>query len=400
VRIAAAPGLLHATRIGAGEADTLIGCDLVVAAGNEAVATLDAQTSQATVCVDVVPTSDFARNPDWALDAASLRQRLATLLGDRLLVIDGLRLARALLGDAIASNMLLLGAAWQRGQIPLPLSAIERAIELNGTAVKMNLEAFAWGRRVVVDAAAVERLAASQAGSGPDRGQTPTTQPIHIVPRRAQTTQAIVEHRSPLLQAHTGPALVARYRRLVDAVRAAERRLGLDESLSRAVAHNHHRLLAVKDEWEVARLYSHPDFIESLRREFEGPFKLHFHVGAWPFARRDRASGQVVKGEAGPWLMRAFKAMAALRGLRGTWLDPFRNNDERRLDRALLEDYERDIEGILGDLDIETLPLALRIAALPERIRGYGHVREASAKAAEAERAGLMREWRQDAKAA
>jgi indolepyruvate ferredoxin oxidoreductase len=392
VRIAPDPGMLHSTRIGAGEADTLIGCDLVVAAGNEAFDTLDARFSQATVCADVVPTSAFARNPDWALDAASLARRFVELLGDRMQMIDGLRLARALLGDAIASNMLLLGAAWQRGQIPLPLVAIERAIELNGTAVKMNLEAFAWGRRVVVDAPAVERVAAA--------GDARTSQPIRAVPRRAQTTQAIVEHRSRQLHEHTGPSLVARYRRLVDAVHATETRLGLDESLSRAVAHNYHRLLAVKDEWEVARLYSHPDFMDSLKREFEGDFKLHFHVGAWPLARRDRASGQAVKGEAGPWLMRAFKAMSALRGLRGTWLDPFRNNEERRLDRTLVEEYERDIDVLLRELDAEMLPLAVRIAALPEKIRGFGHVKKACAKATRLERTGLMQQWRQAGDAA
>jgi indolepyruvate ferredoxin oxidoreductase len=256
----------------------------------------------------------------------------------------------------------------------------------------MNLEAFAWGRRVVVDAPAVERLAAA--------GDAPTTRPIHVVPRRAQATQAIVEHRSAQLEAHTGPSLVARYRRLVDAVLAAETRLGLDESLSRAVAHNYHRLLAVKDEWEVARLYSHPDFMASLKREFEGDFKLRFHVGAWPFARRDPASGQVVKGEAGPWLMRAFGAMSALRRLRGTWLDPFRNNAERRLDRALAEDYERDIDHLLRDLGARTLPLAVRIAALPEKIRGYGHVREAAAEAARRERTALLQQCGQAGDAA
>ena len=392
VRIAPQPGMLHSTRIGAGEVDTLIGCDLVVAAGNESLNTLDPRASRATVCSDVVPTSDFARNPDWTLDALNLTNRLTAVLADRVQLIDGLRLSRALLGDSIFSNMMMLGAAWQRGQIPLPLDAIERAIELNGTAVKMNRQAFTWGRRVAVDAQAVGRIAATSDARG--------SQPIHVVPRQAKTTQAIMEHRSRQLDEHTGSSLVARYRKLVDGVRAAETRLHLDESLSRAVAHNYHRLLAVKDEWEVARLYSHPDFMAAIRREFEGKFELHFHVGAWPFARRDRASGQVVKAEAGPWLMRAFKVMSTLRGLRGTWIDPFRNNEERRLDQKLVEEYERDVGTVLRNLNAETLALAVQIAALPEKIRGYGHVKAKSADAANLERVALMQQWRRVSDAA
>jgi indolepyruvate ferredoxin oxidoreductase len=385
VRIAPEPGMLHSTRIGAGETNTLIGCDLVVAAGNESLATLDPDVSRATVCADIVPTADFARNPDWNLDAAGLTGRLATLLGGKVQLIDGLRLSRALLGDPIASNMMMLGAAWQRGQIPLPLEAIDRAIELNGTAVKMNREAFTWGRRVAVDAEAVERIVSAN--------DARSSQPIRFVPRQVKSTQAIVEHRSKNLVDHSGPSLALRYQGLVDRVRATEKSLGLDESLSRAVAHNYHRLLAVKDEWEVARLYSHPDFLDSLNREFEGDFKLHFHIGAWPFARRDSASGQMAKAELGPWLMRAFRLMSALRGLRGTWLDPFRNNRERRLDQTLVEEYERDIQTLTRDLDENTLALAVRIASLPEKIRGYGHVREKSADTTQLERVTLLQEW-------
>ena len=385
VRIAPAPGMLHSTRIGAGETDTLIGCDLVVAAGNESLNTLAGGRSRATVCVDVVPTSDFARNPDWALDADALEKRIVDTLGDAAQLIEGLRLARALLGDAIASNMLLLGAAWQRGQIPLQLAAIERAIELNGTAVEMNRAAFTWGRRIAVDRDAVDRLALE--------GGKSDVQAIRFVPRVRQTTHAIVEHRSKQLVEHTGFALALRYSTLVERVRAAEGRLGLDESLSRAVAHNYHRLLAIKDEWEVARLYAHPDFLASVKREFEGDFKLHFHLGAWPFAHRDAGTGHPVKAEVGPWLMPAFRLMAAWRGLRGTWLDPFRNNAERQLDRRLLADYELDVELLVRDLRRQNQAIAVRIASLPETIRGYGHVREKAAETALRQRSELMQEW-------
>lgn len=332
-----------------------------------------------------MPTSDFARNPDWALDADALEKRIVDTLGDAAQLIEGLRLARALLGDAIASNMLLLGAAWQRGQIPLQLAAIERAIELNGTAVEMNRAAFTWGRRIAVDRDAVDRLALE--------GGKSDVQAIRFVPRVRQTTHAIVEHRSKQLVEHTGFALALRYSTLVERVRAAEARLGLDESLSRAVAHNYHRLLAIKDEWEVARLYAHPDFLASVKREFEGDFKLHFHLGAWPFAHRDAGTGHPVKAEVGPWLMPAFRLMAAWRGLRGTWLDPFRNNAERQLDRRLLADYELDVELLVRDLRRQNQAIAVRIASLPETIRGYGHVREKAAETALRQRSELMQEW-------
>ncbi len=387
VRLAPAPQMLHATRIGAGEAHTLIGCDLVVAAGAEAMSRLAPQTSFAAVCTDVVPTADFARNPDWTLDAQSLTERLRTVLGERVLLIEGLRLSRALLGDAIASNMMMLGAAWQRGQVPLPLSAIERAIELNGVAVRMNLDAFTWGRRVAFDPEAVERFVAEASG--------PRAQPIRIVPRATKNTAEIVQHRSTHLVAHTGRSLARRYEELVARVRSAETTLALGDGFSRAVADNYHKLLAVKDEWEVARLYAHPDFREQLAREFEGDFKLHFHVGAWPFARRDTATGVVTKAELGPWLLHVFRLMASLRGLRGSWLDPFRDNAERRLERALIDEYERDVDELLQGLSARTAPIAARIAALPGKIRGYGHVKEANARSAQAERAALLADWRQ-----
>ena len=387
VRVAPAAEMLHSTRIGAGEANTLIGCDLIVAASNESLNTLVAGKSGGTVCVDVVPTSDFARNPDWALDSEALKGRIVDILGDDLQLIEGLRLSRALMGDPIASNMMMLGAAWQRGQIPLDLASIERAIELNGTAVEMNRAAFTWGRRVAVDGAAVERVTATK--------DSPQAQTIRFIPRHRQTTQAIIEHRSDQLTQHSGIGLARRYIDLVERVRAEEARAGLDESLSRAVAHNYHRLLAVKDEWEVARLYSHPDFMASVKREFEGDFRLHFHLGAWPFARRDPATGHLVKAEVGPWLMPVFKVMSALRGLRGTWLDPFRNNAERQLDRRLLQDYERDIATLLPGLDQRNQSVAVLIASLPETIRGYGHVKAKAAEVGQLEHAAMMQKWQE-----
>ncbi len=383
VRIAPQPQLLHTTRIAAGEADTMVGCDLVVAATDEIISCLALGKSQAVVCTDLLPTAEFTRNPDWQVDAAALKARLRAALGDKALLLDGQRLAQALMGDPIAANMLMLGAAWQLGQIPLQLAAIERAIELNGVAVPLNKEAFTWGRRAAHDLEAVEQfLQAKQ-----------PAQVIQFMPRLQRSVDDIVAHRCAHLVQHTGEALAARYRSLVERVRQAESAQGLGDALTRAVAHNYHRLLAVKDEWEVSRLYSHPDFKASLEREFEGDYKLHFHVGAWPFAKTNRGNDQVTKAEVGPWLMVAFRWMARLRWLRGTVADPFRSNAERALERSLLTQYEVDLDSVLARLDARTLPLAVQLMALPQSIRGYGHVKEAQAVTATTRRGQILAEF-------
>ncbi|MBB4843676.1 indolepyruvate ferredoxin oxidoreductase [Paucibacter oligotrophus] len=382
VRFAPAPELLHATRIATGEGHTMIGCDLIVAAGDEPLRMMNPTQGQAVVCTDMVPTADFTRNPDWQVDATQLTDRINGLLGERALLLEGQRLATALLGDPIAANMFMLGAAWQRGQIPLKLASIDRAIELNGVAIPMNKSAFLWGRRAAHDLAAVEQWV---------KARTPAVV-VSIVPRIQHSLEDLMRQRTEHLSAHTGSALAERYRAFVSKVRAAEGRLKAGDLLSRTVAHNYHRLLAVKDEWEVARLYSHPDFKAALEREFEGDYTLHFHLGAWPFAKTDPATGKIQKAELGPWMLKAMGLMARFKGLRGSWLDPFRNNEERRLDQQLLAQYEADIEALLPRLDATNRAMAVKLAALPESIRGYGHVKAAQAEAAATRRRALLSE--------
>lgn len=381
VHIATKPELMHATRIGVGEVNTMIGCDLIVSAGDESISKLNSSLSQAVVCTDLIPTAEFSRNPDWQADVATLAGRLQSVMGERVLLLDGQRLATALLGDPIAANMFMLGAAWQRGQIPLKLESLHRAIELNGVAVPMNQGAFLWGRRAAHDLDAVEYWI---------KNRVPT-QVISMVPRIKLSVDDIVCHRSGQLAAHTGERLVQRYQSLVEKVRAAESRLG-GEALTRAVAHNYHRMLAIKDEYEVARLYTHPDFRAALEREFEGEYTLHFHLGAWPFATTD-ASGKIQKAELGAWMMAGMRVLAKIKCLRGTLLDPFRNNDERRLDRDLLVAYEADVERLLSGLTQDNVAIAARIASLPEAIRGYGHVKALQAKAAAPQRDTLWAEF-------
>lgn len=381
VRFTRQPQSLHATRISAGEAHTLIGCDLVVAAGAETISRLRPGETHAIVCTDVVPTSEFARNPDWQLDGNALTERLRGVLGDKGMFLAAQQLAPALLGDALASNMFMLGAAWQRASIPLSLASIHRAIELNGVAVEMNRQAFNWGRRAGHDLESVERIARQDGGKL-----------IEFTPRFSKTFDEIVAQRVAYLTDYQDAAFAKRYSALVQQVRSAEADAGLGDSLAKAVARSYFKLLADKDEWEVARLFSRPDFMQEIERTFEGPYSLHFHVGAWPFAKKDASTGKPIKAEVGPWLMNAFKVMARFRRLRGTWLDPFRFSAERRLGAQLRAQYESDIDALLTGLDARTHGVAARIAALPEKIRGFGHVREAGAANAAKERQELLGE--------
>ena len=305
-------------------------------------------------------------------------ERLRSLLGDGALVLDGQRLAQALLGDAIASNMFMFGAAWQKGLIPLRRAAIERAIELNGVAIEANKQAFEWGRRAAHDLASVESLVAEDEPRADE----------------APSLDALIARRAAHLTEYRDASYAARYRALVERVRRAEASAGLGEALTSAVARSYHKLLAVKDEWEVARLFAAPEFQRALAQEFEGRYRLRFHIGAWPFARPDPSTGMMRKGEAGPWAMTAFRVMARLKFLRGTWLDPFRNSDERKLERRLVDEFEADVEELLARLAPANHALAVRLAGLPETIRGYGRIKEASAAEAAKARATALRELR------
>jgi len=378
--------MLHATRVANGECDALIGCDLIVSAGDETIAKLKAG-SGGVVCTDMVPTSEFARNPDWNPDADGLAARLAAVFGERGLAMEALRLSASLMGDSITANMFLLGAAWQKGLIPLTHAAIDRAVELNGVAIEQNRRAFLWGRRAAHDLAAVEQIAV---GAGPS-----TAQVIRFDPRKPAALTEMLAERSTFLTDYQDAAYAARYTALVQKVAQAESALGLGDSLARAVARGLFKLMAHKDEWEVARLYARPEFREELARTFEGDFSLRFHVAGGPFGKRDPATGKLIKREVGPWLMTAFRLMAPLRMLRGSLLDPFRMSDERRLARELLDGYRADIERLLPELTSANHALAVQIASLPDKVRGYGHVRQASATAASTERDRLLAQWRQ-----
>jgi indolepyruvate ferredoxin oxidoreductase len=398
VKFAPRPELLHATRVAAGEAETLIGCDLIVSAGEDTLSRLR-HGSGGVVCTDMVPTSEFARNPDWNPDAEGLAARLAEQLGERGLAFEALRLSAALMGDSILANMMLLGAAWQRGLVPLSLQAILRAIELNGVALENNRQAFLWGRRAAQDLQAVERIAL---------GTTPATQVVRFEPRRQESLQDLVANRAAFLADYQDKAWAARFQTLIGRIEQAGGDTGAttgartgnqasslagSEALSRTAARGLFKLMAHKDEWEVARLYARPQFQAELEQAFEGNLKLRFHVAGGPFGRHDPQTGRLQKREVGPWLMTAFRCMAPLRRLRGTLLDPFRHSAERKLAQHLLAEYEADLERLMRELTPERHALAIQIASWPDRIRGYGHVREAHASKVAQERADLWARW-------
>jgi indolepyruvate ferredoxin oxidoreductase len=379
VRLAPDKAQLHTYRLAQGEADVVIGCDLVVAAGTEAIDKMDRSRTRAILGAEVSPTRDFTRDPDWHVDGDALVDRVAGAAQYARAIRAG-DLARALVGDPIGANMLLLGYAWQNGWLPLSRTSIERAIRLNGAAVQLNLASFAWGRLAAHDPVRLPIVPHAEAGDA-------TTAPGHDV------LASLVERRCADLTGYQNPAYAARYRGLVARVAERERRLGLGEDLAVAVARGYYKLLAYKDEFEVARLYSTPAFRHELAQTFEGSYRLRFHLGAGPFARREDADSEPRKTEVGAWIMPVFRVLSALRFLRGTVLDPFAGSSERQLALRAIVQYEADIERLLGGLSKERHALAVEIASLPDTLRGYGHVRERSARAVETKRSALWLRW-------
>ncbi|MDD3352229.1 indolepyruvate ferredoxin oxidoreductase family protein [Zoogloea sp.] len=377
VRIAERPEDLHAVRIATGEANVVIGGDLVVTASVDALAKMATGRTRGVVNCAETPTSEFTRNPDWQFPQEKMQAAIVEAVGQGACdFLDARWLATRLMGDAIATNLFLLGYAWQKGWVPVSEDSLLKAIELNGAAIEMNRKAFTWGRRAAMDLRAVER----------------EVRPAPVIPIRPETLEDRIARRAALLTDYQDVAYARRYTDLIARVRAAEAPLGSD-TLTEAVLRNHFKLLAYKDEYEVARLYSAPTFRDALAATFEGDFTLHFHLAPTFLARPDSASGRIRKLAFGPWMLTAFKWLARLKGLRGTPFDPFGYHPERRAERALLAQYEADLLGILPDLTTDRLPLAIELANLPEDIRGFGHVKGQAITRAEQKRQSLLTRW-------
>jgi indolepyruvate ferredoxin oxidoreductase len=390
VQIANAPTDIHATRIAMGEANLVIGCDAIVTAGDECTSRMKFGQTRVVVNSSKTPTAEFIKNPNWTFPGTSTEQDVRAAAGEHVDVIDANRFAVALLGDAIYTNPFVLGYAWQHGWLPLSHRSLVRAIELNGVQVEKNLAAFEWGRRAAFDLASVERAAKPAAG-GQDAGATV------IALHTKKSVDALIAKRVELLTAYQDAAYAKRYETLVSQVRAAERGLtdgnAVGEPLTEAVARNLYKLMAYKDEYEVARLQTDPTFLAKLKEQFEGDWKLNFHLAPPLLAKKDE-KGHLLKKQYGPWMLSAFKLVAKMKFLRGSAFDVFGKTEERRTERALIGEYEALLRELLAGLKAENHPLAIELANLPDGIRGYGHVKENNLKAVRVKWNDLLAEWR------
>ncbi len=374
VRIGRDPTAMSAISIATGSSDLLLGCDIVVGAGKAAVTRLSPGRSRAVVNTHPSITGDFTRNPDQTFPADDLRRVIETAVGsDAASFIDSTRIATALLGDAIAANLFLLGIAYQKGLVPVSAAAIDRAIELNGVAIDMNQAAFRWGRLAVHEPARIDQAA-----------PMPAEPPVLRL-------EEIVRSRITDLKSYQDAAYARRYKDLVVRVQKAESAITSEsEDLSATVARGYHRLLAYKDEYEVARLFTDGRFERDLRHQFAGDYKLKFHLAPPLLTRIDPQTGERGKRAFGPWILPVFRLLASMKGLRGTRWDIFGYQAERRMERQMIADYEALIERLLAGLTRETLPTAIELAGLPEKQRGFGHVKDRAVQQAEAEKKRLL----------
>ncbi len=377
VKLARAPEDIHAIRIAPGGADLILGCDLVVSGSRAVLSTAKgAETGVVVNAAEVFP-GDFTRNADFSLPTERLKRAIQAASGGSARFVDASTAAVAALGNSIGANMFMLGYAYQAGFVPMSSAAIRRAIELNGEAVAMNLAAFAWGRAAQADPAALAAFAKAPANE------------------KADDLASVVAKRVEFLTAYQDRAYAERYRALVDEVAKAEAaRAPGRAGLALTVARYAFKLMAYKDEYEVARLYTDGSFARAVADAFEGDLKLTFHLAPPILGRKDPRTGLPVKTAFGPWMMRAFSLLAGLKGLRGGAFDVFGYTKERREERQLIEDYVALARELCAKLAADNHGLAVTLAALPEKVRGYGHVKAKSLEAVRAEWATGIEAWR------
>jgi indolepyruvate ferredoxin oxidoreductase len=389
LKFAKRPADLASPRVGMLAADVVLGCDFVVTASSDVLRCVHPERTRLLVNSHLVPTAAFQTNPDIDFRAAELYRAIAqSLSASEPESIDCTLAATSLLGDAVAANLVLVGFALQRGWLPLSAAAIERAIELNGTAVKLNLRAQRLGR---LAAHAPERLAQLIQEASAWRRVTPTLKE----PAAGGTTEARIRIREAFLADYQNRAYAQRYRSLVDRIAVHEQSVELGSTvLTDAVARGYFKLLAYKDEYEVARLHA-TSLPAQLDATFSGGAKLSFHLAPPGLSRPDPRTGQIRKIEVGSWILPLFRMLAGLKFLRGTAFDPFGYTTERRMERRLIVEYETLMEYLIKTLRSGELALAVELANLPEGIRGFGHVKERHLVATKKREAELRRRWDQ-----
>ncbi|MDR2872265.1 MAG: indolepyruvate ferredoxin oxidoreductase family protein, partial [Xanthomonadaceae bacterium] len=452
VRFAHRPDQLNAVRIAAGEADLVLGCDMAVVNDYWALSKIRADRSEVVLNSYQAMPGSFTVHPDLHFPVAEIVAGIRLALGGREpMLIDATQLALALVGDTLGTNLFMLGYAWQRGLVPISFDALMHAIELNGTAVEMNKQAFAWGRLEAIDPQAVASAAGLVRNPLTSRKKTPHD--LHPLPphsreggesghpsaaqhtcssaeseprglpehtannaiigssslntavgdgitlllddlRLSQTLAELIDRRIRSLTEYQNAAYAHRYSDLLKKVRKVEsKHIPGSTALTETVARYFYKLMAYKDEYEVARLYTNGEFQRRLQQQFDGDYRLHFHLASPLFGERDD-QGHLKKREYGPWIFTVFKGLAKLRFLRGTRFDPFGRAPERKRERQLIGEYEVIIDELLTGLTADNLALAIEIASIPEHIRGYGHIKERHLAAAKTREVELLTQWR------
>ena len=380
LRISRDPERALAARIPEGSADLVLGCDIMSVAAAEPLSTMARSRSQVIVNTHEIIPGEFTRTPDYAFPAQPLRLQIEAAAGpENVRYLEATELAKAVTGDPITANMLLVGFAYQLGLLPLSAEAIRRAIAINGAAVDANIAAFEAGRQL----------------HGVSKGKPLIESVSPSEALQKSGLDALIDERVAFLTAYQDEAYAERYRSFVKEIRNFEARVASGSlALTEAVARNLSKLMAYKDEYEVARLHASESFRRDVEAQFEGDYRLRFHLAPPFLARRDPITGEPRKITFGPWMMGVFQVLARLRRLRGTPLDLFGHTGERRRERQLVSDYQATVRRIIVDLRPDNLALAVEIAGLPEAIRGYGHVKGASMAAAKAREEALLAAYR------
>lgn len=374
VRLAPAPDDLNQVRIDTGSADALIACDMVVGTSEKVIRTLRKGHTRVVVNEEEIPTADHVLFRDADTEAERRLRLLRTAVGgDQVSNIDATRMAETLMGDTVFSNMLVLGYAWQLGLVPLSLAALQRATQLNGVAVEKNLTAFSWGRIAAVH---------------PDYVNEALQRAQGLVQR---TTRLSMEEQYEFLTRYQDSKYAERFATILkDFADLQSSSSKAKNELHGAIRNGLFKLMAYKDEYEVARLYTETDFMDQVKKQFDGDYTIKFHLAPPMLARKKDGAGRPKKISFGPWMFRAFKLLAKFRRLRGTPFDVFGYSHDRKLERKLLNDYLNILEAIKSNLTEENLPVALELARLPAAVRGYGPVKEVAIAEFESKKAELL----------
>jgi len=367
---------IRTTRVSTAAADLILGCDPIVTAGKETMVRMRPGRTRVAINGLATPTAAFVKNGAWANPSDSCLEDILQAVGNEprnMGAFDANQVSTQLLGDSIFINPMVMGFAWQRGWIPLTQDAIMRAIELNGVQVEANKLAFTWGRWCAQDLAKVQALA----------------QPLQVVNFKArESLQSILQKRMGWLEQYQDKAYAKQYMSFVQDVQQKT-----SAQVAEAVARNLYKLMAYKDEYEVARLHADPVFLQRIADQFEGDFTLNYHL-APPLISKKNDKGELVKQKFGPSMLTGFKLLSRLRFLRGGVFDVFGYTEERRGERALIEEYKTSISEVMASFTPDKHSLALEIARIPEKIKGYGHVKERHLKAAREQWNGLLHAWR------